>query len=205
MKNERLSALIRELQAGEADAWEQLYELREQLILTIITKAGSREDAEDIVQETMLRLFQNRQKINPNENVFGFIVTTLKRICIDQHRKNQARPQTEFYIGSQSTFENGSGEYPERFVPVSNDAQDPVFDAVARRLEQETLLNTINQLPEAQREVMMLRIFHDLSQTEIAIETDAKIGTVKQRWGDSAKKIGNQLQGTILDPQTYQD
>ena len=117
-------------------------------------------DAEDLVQETMLRAFRAFDTYTPGTNIRGWLYTILYRVRTDAFRKAGRTPQT---------------------VELADDgpAVPPPQDALAGG--QEDLERALAALPEPFQTAVILRDLEELSYDEIAQVLRVPIGTVMSR------------------------
>jgi RNA polymerase sigma-70 factor (ECF subfamily) len=129
--------------------------------------------AEDLVQETLLRAFRHRAKLDAELNPKAWLFRIMRNAHIDCYRARAVRP-------SEVPFpENGLGEADEEGSPVPA-LLDPE-EILLRRLAIADVRSAIRQLPLALRETVELRDVEGLSYREIAMVVDKPIGTVMSR------------------------
>lgn len=116
-------------------------------------------DAEDMVQETYIKLWQKRHELESLINPESFAVTLLKNSCLDFLRK--VKPNLS----------------PLYEIPL------PAPDAFAEQLENREQLGHIrtimNRLPNQQKQVVELKIWDNLSDEEIEQQTGLKKANIK--------------------------
>lgn len=123
----------------------------------------NREDAEDLVQETYVRLWRQRDRLGKADNAEGYAVTTLRHVCYDAL---SSRPPDVMV---------------RQLDPAIRDtlpADDNVAD-MDRREEAEIVMEIIGSLPSPQREVVTMRDVEDRPFDEIAQSTGLKEGYVR--------------------------
>jgi RNA polymerase sigma-70 factor, ECF subfamily len=162
-------------QSGNVSAFESLYRQHRRLVFkSAYLMTGSREDAEDILQEVFMSAWKSRHTFNPNK---GKITTWLYRItvnkCLERGRKRRLHP-----------------------VPLADfdhpDAQQ--HDALlVTRQEYDELIDAMNSLDAKHRSVLVLRYFNGLSYKEIAQAVGIPLGTVKSRVNNGLKQLRNQF------------
>lgn len=136
------------------------------------------EDAEDVVQETMMKVWNRRQQWEQIESMEAFCLTICRNLALDKTRKTAGLEQTL--------------ETSEHDTPDYSHAANPEEQAIQKdRLK--LVRQIIDSLPEKQRSVMQLRDFEGRSYKEIAAimnisEEQVKVNifrarqTVKQRF-----------------------
>ena len=128
-------------------------------------------DAEDMVQECYIKLWQKRNEWSSLQNPESFSVTVIKNICLDFLRKNK----------------------PE-FLPT--DALQLSIGSIEMQIEQREQLKKIQtivtQLPEKQKQVVELKYWHDLPDEDIEKQTGLKRGNIKVILSRARKLIQEQ-------------
>ena len=135
----------------------------------------STQEAEDILQDAMLKLWQIREKLPPNEQLLPFLLTVIKNLSIDRLRARQAI-EDNYDIGDIDSI--GFSE-----APLDNDSS---FED-KERLRQ--MLNLINQLPSDQQKVLRLKAFDDLTTEEIANKLQLQPDNVRQLLSRARKRL----------------
>lgn len=162
-------ALMRQVQADDPAAFGALYDrFAAPAFRVAVGIARSRSYADDAVQEAFLSLWRTRSRYSPElGTVSGWVMGIVRNRAIDLIRK-QNRHDCSW---------DSTGHPAEE--PLT--AADAVEDEVAERDDAARLRAALAALPEAQREVIALAYFGELSMTEIADRLSLPVGTVKGR------------------------
>src|SRR3989440_11318722 len=89
------SALIRAVQSGDQDAFEQLVRTYDQSVLRLaINLLRSPEDARDVYQEAFLRVYRNLHAFRFDCSFHTWLYRIVSNICLDQLRRRNVRKQT---------------------------------------------------------------------------------------------------------------
>jgi len=130
---------------------------------------GNASDAEDLVQETMLRAYRSWDRYTPGTNAKGWLLTILRHLFINEYRRRSRHPETVDVdtIEPFALFQEVQEEDP----------QGAFFDKIV----DDEVLRAIDQLPEAFREAVTLSDVEGLSYEEVAKVLDVPVGTVKSR------------------------
>ena len=153
--------------AGAADDDVVLTELYRQYrgpLLSFVLRltAGDRQQAEDVVQETMVRAWREARRLDLSQpSLMPWLATVARRIVIDEDRRKRARP-------------------PE----VGGDLADkpPVADDETENLLRKVLVTeALQALSAAHREVLNETILRDRTVNEAAEVLGVPVGTVKSR------------------------
>lgn len=130
-----------------------------------IRLTGSADDAEDLLQDLMLRLQPRMDEVAALDQPRPWLARVLYRMFVDQWRRRRNAPDR----GDDSEVD----EYPG-----VEDAPDTAFE---RALTRERLQRALDRLPDFQREVVLLHDVEGYTLTEIGTITDTPSGTLKSR------------------------
>jgi RNA polymerase sigma-70 factor (ECF subfamily) len=166
--------LMRGFQRGEARAFEALMHRHRTPVYSFLLRlTGERTRAEDLVQETFLRLVTGAASWEPRAAVRTWLFTIARNLAVDTARR-QAFRATEPLDAPPAP-----GQRPRHAAPASaGPAPDEAAEAALLRPRLEAALAA---LPEEQREVVLLREHAGLSFAEIAEATGVNENTVKSR------------------------
>ena len=133
--------------------------------------AGNRQDAEDITQNTFLKMWRNLKKYRQGENFKTWLFTIARNTAIDLLRKKKSL--------AFSAFENDEGE--NAFAESLADS-DPLPDEIFAKAEEKGMLeNALNKLSFVHRETLLLRYNEHLTFDEIGKILGKSLNTVKSR------------------------
>lgn len=130
---------------------------------------GNASEADDLVQETMLKAYRAWHQFQQGTNAKGWLLTILRHAFINEYRRRTRHPETVDIdsIEPFSVFEEVQ----------DNDPQGTFFD----RIVDDEVLRAIDQLPEQFRETVVLSDVEGLTYEEIARILEVPVGTVKSR------------------------
>ncbi|MGC9327572.1 MAG: RNA polymerase sigma factor [Candidatus Hinthialibacter sp.] len=170
-------ALMVLCQKGRQDALEEIYRrYYRPVLLFILRLIQNREMAEDLVQETFIRVYNNRKSWQPRSKFTSWLYRIARNICIDEKRRYWNR-----LVHTDSQFrdysENGNFTILDRIEDGAGDARDHF----ALKLDEEAIKQAINQLSPEQREVIILNKYQGMSYQEIAEIVGATPESIKQR------------------------
>lgn len=179
--------LIRKCLAGDQRACRDLVRRYQRPVFSVLLRVVRRaEDAEDLTQETFVRMFRALDRYDPERPFTAWLFTIATRIGIDHLRRR--RIQTF----SLSVSEPGSTE--EHTLDVEDPGLKP--DEVAQHAEEQRWADDlIDSLPEHYRIVVLLRHQQDLSYEEIAEALNLPLGTVKARIHRARALLKSRLEG----------
>ncbi len=185
--------LIRLSQAGDPAAFDRLAEAYSRRIYNIgLRMLGNREDAADMAQETLLKVYRNLPRFRGDSSFSTWVYRIGVNTCRDMLRAAYRRREMSF-----SDF--GEDDQSQQDFEIADYSQMPeqVF------LEQEGqryLTALLNGLTPKYRLVAVLRELSGLSYQEIADIANISVGTVKSRLNRARAAMRNQL---LLDAEQY--
>ena len=152
-----------------------VFSLSEQLFPMVSRMLGNRANAEDAIQEIMMKLWVRRHKIGQHPNVKGLVFSVARNYCVDVLRKKRWEIQdTSLHHGIlKSDYEQEPLEWKE-------------LNLLIRRI--------LKNLPERQREVLMMRDLDGYEFTEIAAATKLKVEHVRGLLSRARKQVSIQLE-----------
>jgi RNA polymerase sigma-70 factor (ECF subfamily) len=157
-------ALMEALRAGDPAAFQVLYERHHRPVFAFLLRSlGDRRTAEDLLQETFLRVFARREAYRPTAAFRTWLFTIARNLLIDRFRR--VRGHTEV---------NGTPALETVPSPVTS----PLERAEARELA-ERIEAAVRQLPPSQREILLLSRFAGLDHHEVAQVTGASPEAVR--------------------------
>ncbi len=156
---------------GEEFALETLITRHKQRIYSFIySKVYDRDIAEDIFQDTFIKVIRTLKKGKYNEEgkFLPWVMRISHNLVIDHFRKNSRMPK----------FSN-TGDF-NIFSVLSDNALDAEKSLIKSQVESD-VRKVIDELPEDQKEVLMMRMYYDMSFKEISEKTGVSINTALGR------------------------
>jgi RNA polymerase sigma-70 factor, ECF subfamily len=170
--------LIEDFQNGDEFAFVSLYNRYKGPVYAFCVKmVGDREMARDVMQETFLRVYENRDRLSNTTAFKSWVFTIARNQCLNQLRKGRW----------QVPLENG-GEVPQPRdeTPISQLEKSERIAIVTRH---------IDRLKPDYREVIVMREYQNMSYEEIAAVTRSTISAVKSRLFKARRKLA-----TLIEP-----
>jgi RNA polymerase sigma-70 factor, ECF subfamily len=157
---------------GEEEAFSQLYDrYRQRIYATVYRIIQDAAEAQDATQEVFIKLFRSLSDWNPRKAKFS---TWLYRLAanqaIDFWRMRRRRHET------QPAEVSDREALPDRGI---GEAIHTPFGTLKQKESIEQIRRCVDDLPELQKKVFLLRYFEDLKLEEIAEMEDCSLGTVK--------------------------
>lgn len=156
--------LLAAIARGEESSLRALYDRYASILLGVVLRIlRSRTEAEDVLQEVFLQTWQRAADYDPARGrPFLWLSMIARSRALDRLRS----------LGLRERVANDAGKEP--VADVADAADD-----VARAEEGEIVRKVLEEIPESQREALLLAYFEGLTQTEIAARTGKPLGTVK--------------------------
>jgi RNA polymerase sigma-70 factor (ECF subfamily) len=152
---------------------EEALELSDQVYRVARRLAGSREEAEDLVQDTYARAFRSWQQFRPGTNLRAWLLRILTNLNIDRGRRLQRTPDLQ-------PLEEGDYFLYNRLESTITD-ENPDEERVIERLSQNAVVEALAEVPHTFRDVIVLVDIGEFSYAEAAQILDIPIGTVMSR------------------------
>ena len=166
----RLAKLARK---GDRAAFAELVELYKDKIFHLAYRMlHSRHEAEEIVQETFLRVFTNLDRYDEFQKFSTWIYRIGTNLCIDRLRKRKATYSLD------AEMKDGEGTDWYSTLPSLEDTPD---EQVALSETQTEIRKSIDSLPDKYKSVVILRYLQDLSLQEISDVLSMPVTTIKTR------------------------
>lgn len=164
-------ALMKRIQARDPDALEELYDLYNRLLFgMVISIVKKREEAEDVLQEIFVKIWNKANSFNPDRgNVYSWIVTLARNKAIDRIRSKGYKTQQKQSVSIHEPLFSLEGD---KYDPMETTIFSDRAELVKRALE---------KIPEKQSEVIKIAYYRGMTQSEIADYLDIPLGTVKTR------------------------
>jgi RNA polymerase sigma-70 factor (ECF subfamily) len=154
---------------------EEALELSDQVYRVARRLVGSREEAEDLVQQTYERAFRSWRQYTPGTNLRAWLLRILTNLNIDRGRRQQRTPQT-------TTLDGETGDYfLYNQLEASTAEENPDEERVLERLSQDTIVDALADVPHDFRDVIVLVDIGEFAYADAAQILDIPIGTVMSR------------------------
>ena len=155
--------------------------------------AGSREEADDLVQETYTRAFRSWRSYQPGTNLRAWLLRILTNLNIDRGRRAQRTPPmqgleaNDYFLYDRLTESDGAPSDEERVV---------------ERLSQDDIVAALASVPHDFRDVIVLVDIGDFSYQDAAQILDIPIGTVMSRLHRGRRILKRELADSVLEDVT---
>ncbi len=175
--------LIAKFQMGDVQAFDVLVRrYKDQLLNFVFRFVGNRSDAEDIVQETFLRVYKNKHYYKEIAKFSTWVYTIAGNLA-----KTELRRRKRHKIFSVSNFVNEEKDYDIPDTEISPDRK------VDETIKEDYIQKAIEKLPPKFREVIILRDIQGFAYEEISQILNIPLGTVKSRVNRGRLKLQEDL------------
>ena len=169
--------LIQRAGRGDAYAFEQLMTAHESRMYAVALRmCGNREDAQDCLQEAMLRVYRSLNGFKGQSSFSTWVYRITMNSCLDELRRRKSRSAASL----DAMLENG-------FAP--SDEGDTPEESSLRSEQKRVIEKAIARLPEDMRSAIILRDIQGCSYDEIAKALGANVGTIKSRISRGREKL----------------
>ncbi|HEX4929751.1 MAG TPA: sigma-70 family RNA polymerase sigma factor [Gaiellaceae bacterium] len=152
---------------------EEALELADQVYRVARRMVGTREEAEELVQDTYARAFRSWRSFTPGTNMRAWLLRILTNLNTDRGRKVQRTPdlqpleESDYYLANKVAAAEGEQALDQ--------------ERVVERLSQGGVVDALAALPHDFRDVVVLVDLGEFSYAEAAQILDVPIGTVMSR------------------------
>ena len=166
MNNKKLNNLLAALQEGDNEAFSEIYQGTAQTVFAfILTYTGNRAAAEDLTQDTFMKVKKNADGYKKDTNATAWLLQIAKNLALNWLKKRKKETLTD--------FADDKGQYGSYRL----EKDYPVLDAVRQCLKEE------------ERQIVLLHIIAGYKHREIAAITGKPLGTVLWTYKSSLAKL----------------
>lgn len=182
-----LLRLMNEVSQGSAAAFDELYEKVKPILLATVYKVlNNREDAEDVCQEVLLKVWERGNLFDGSKGrPLTWLRTLARNRAIDRLRSKQRRAGL-------------NDRYREEADTPINTTSPALTEVVSVREDAALVRDAVIQLTPEQQEVLQLTYFGGLTQAEVANRLGQPLGTVKARIRRGVKTLRERMVPTLL-------
>jgi RNA polymerase sigma-70 factor (ECF subfamily) len=179
MDKAKVDSYIRQIAAGERDSFRKLYDyVKKPVYLFALSIIKNHQTAEDILQETMLKVALNADKYQHGTNAKAWLLSITRNLCNDMLK--------------QPSLQDLPFEEAESFLDEGAD--------VARSTEEtEEVLAALQILTQQEREIISLYVYAGFSQVEIAKTLKIPYVKVRSQYGYAIKKLRKYYEEEVTD------
>jgi len=177
--------IIRKVIDGDRNAFEELVLANQKNVYNLALKmTGNEDDALDISQEAFLKAYRTLQSFRGESKFSVWLYRLTYNLCIDFQRK---KPRVTIIP---LTYTDEGGESHDLEIP---DVRTLPEDRILRREKQKAIAESIDELGESHREILVMREITGMSYCDIAETLNLSEGTVKSRLARARRSLVNIL------------
>jgi RNA polymerase sigma-70 factor (ECF subfamily) len=164
---------------------EEALELADQVYRVARRMVGTREEAEELVQDTYARAFRSWRSFTPGTNMRAWLLRILTNLNTDRGRRIQRSPdlqpleETDYYLANKLAAVEGEQALDQ--------------ERVVEKLSQGSIVDALAALPHDFRDVVVLVDLGEFSYADAAQILDVPIGTVMSRLHRGRRILKHQL------------
>src|SRR5262249_10891332 len=148
------------------------------------------QEAEDLVQETLLRAYRFFDKFERGTNFKAWVFRILKNAFINRYRKEQREPDVVDF----SSIEEGLERLGDDMSPGAPEAPSDREQTLLKGTLDSEIETAIGELPAEYRMVLLMSVVEEMSYKEIASALSIPIGTVMSRLHRARRQLQARLQ-----------
>lgn len=185
--------LLRLAQQGDDEAFEQLHAALAPGIGRFVRRMlGDGQEAEDVVQDTLLALYLNLNRIEPVEKLRPYVFRIARNRCYDLLRRGGRYEEV-----SMDADEDDAVRVRVSFE-IADDRVTPPEEVAHWMLLQLEVRDAMDSLPDLQRQTLMLFADENMTYAEIAEVMSVSIGTIKSRLFHAKKNLRARMKPETL-------
>jgi RNA polymerase sigma-70 factor (ECF subfamily) len=150
--------------------------------------------AQDLTQETFLRVYRSRETYAPKARFATWIYRIATNLCHDEFRKRRTSPtislNTSFTV---QINEKGDVESYELYEQLPDDSISPPDVEIEKEEQRKRLRAAIELLSEKHRTVILMHIYNGMEYADIAKQLGCSVGTIKSRMHYAIKSLKQML------------
>lgn len=170
-----------ELQAGNENVYKRIFTKYYSPLCEYASHYVCDEDAEELVQELMLYLWESRKELFIESSLKSYLFSATRNRCLNLIKKNQYREQVRTDI----------------YEKLKDELEDPNYYLIDELTEQ--IEKAIDELPVSYRETFSLSRLRDKTNAEIAALQNVSVKTVEYRITQSIKLLRVRLKNYLVD------
>lgn len=172
--------IIRSVLRGNVNDFEKLVTAYEKNVYSLALRmVGDPEDAADMTQETFIKAYRSLSSFRGDSKFSSWLYRIASNVCLDFLRSRSRHPQVSL---------NSSDEDDRTTFELPDMSRNPE-EQLMKKLSMEAVRRGLEQLPEQQRQILVLRELGGLSYAELAQTLGLEEGTVKSRIFRARKRL----------------
>ena len=184
------AALVRDAAAGDTAAMERLLVRAQEVAYRFsLLVCGHVEDAEDVMQDALLRTYRHVSEIKDPDAFRTWLYSTVRNACLMKRRRRAGEPAQFVSVEQGGTAGDGGGAI-DLEGPAPRPDQQMIDAWIDRRLHA-----ALGRLPPSYRAIVVLREIEGLTTKEVATVTGISDANVKTRLHRARVMLRRELEG----------
>lgn len=176
-----IDLVVKQLREGSETAFTTIFDQYHRLLYALAYRyLKSGEEAEDAVQYTLMRLWEQRETLNEQSGIRSLLFTILKNHILNELRHRKVVFEKHYEM-----------------LQEQDEGEEDFFDSLADKDFNKQLYEIINRLPPQRRQVCLLKIEQGLSNQEVADKMNLSLATVKSHYTQAVKTLRSEI-GRLL-------
>ena len=177
--------LLGRIASQDRAAFAEFYDRHATLMFSVASKIlNNASEAEDVLQETFVQVWQKARNFNPNlGKASSWVAIMVRNKAIDRIRASQRRSRLADEAGAEFS--------------IVSEVSDTANEAILGHDKAKLIQSAIVELPVEQRRAIELAYFSGLTQDEISKKLNEPLGTIKARIRRGLLKLRDQLEGGL--------
>lgn len=176
-----IDLVVKQLREGSETAFTAIFDQYHRLLYALAYRyLKSGEEAEDAVQYTLMRLWEQRETLNEQSGIRSLLFTILKNHILNELRHRKVVFEKHYEM-----------------LQEQDEGEEDFFDTLADKDFNKQLYEIINRLPPQRRQVCLLKIEQGLSNQEVADKMNLSLATVKSHYTQAVKTLRSEI-GKLL-------
>lgn len=200
MSKEELQGVLEQVRAGDREAVERAIRGLEQTVYSFgMRVCGHREDAEDTMQETLTKAYQQLDRFEDARALVVWLYKVAKNFCLMSRRQSKFAPKETLSLETLMPERGREAKATDRVADSGEQPEQMAMRAEFRRELEEALL----RLPANYRLVLVLRDLEGLTNEEVAEVISLPLATVKMRLHRARLFLRQELERRLSTEQSH--
>ncbi len=181
--------LMMRVKSGDKRAFKSIVETYQHRVINVAYRfLGNREDAEEVAQETFLKVYLSAKSYQPKAELFTYLYTIATRLALNRLRKRKRLRWFSLDQLQEDTADGPGQEFP------SDPADQP--DGSLEQAEREAMVRrALDTLPPAQKTAVALSRYEGLSYKQIAEVMETSVSAVESKLHRAKQTLKKKLSG----------
>jgi RNA polymerase sigma-70 factor (ECF subfamily) len=176
-------ALLRRMADGDSTAFDELFSRHSGLLLSFISRlTAGKYDAEDLLQETFLRVITHARDYRPGAAIRPWLFTIARNVTLNALKKTRLRSDLEVQT-----------DLSDWTPPSQPDGANDPSNRAEMQEQKARMLDALQELPPLHREILILIVFNGFSYEEAAAITGDHESTLRSRVFHALRKLRERL------------